>query len=108
MFAEAISRSRYLVAWGREARASVQHTIETSREKIRHSQSLIERATQTRNEATIGSESPASPDVNTRSKRLRSPRAGRTVLAIRGTLAGDLLWLATIAFVVAIITGMFG
>jgi hypothetical protein len=31
-----------------------------------------------------------------------------TVLTIRGTLAGDVLWLATIAFVFALITGMFG
>ena len=30
------------------------------------------------------------------------------VLAIRGTLAGDVLWLATIAFVFAIITGILG
>jgi hypothetical protein len=30
------------------------------------------------------------------------------ISAIRGTLAGDVLWLATIAFVFAIITGMVG
>ena len=30
------------------------------------------------------------------------------VLAIRGTLVGDVLWLATIAFVFAIISGVFG
>jgi len=64
MFAEAIPRSRYLVARSREARASVQHTIKTSREIIRHSQSLIERASET----TIGFESPANPDVNTKAE----------------------------------------
>jgi hypothetical protein len=31
-----------------------------------------------------------------------------TVSANGGTLAGDLLWLATIAFVFAVITGMVG
>jgi hypothetical protein len=36
------------------------------------------------------------------------PSIDPTVLAIRGTLAGDVLWLATIAFVLAIISGMFG
>jgi hypothetical protein len=35
-------------------------------------------------------------------------RIDPTVLAIRGTLAGDLLWLATVAFLFAIITGMLG
>jgi hypothetical protein len=30
------------------------------------------------------------------------------ISASRGTLAGDVLWLATIAFVFAIITGMVG
>ena len=30
------------------------------------------------------------------------------VLAIRGTLAGDVLWLATIAFVFTIVTGIIG
>ena len=29
-------------------------------------------------------------------------------LASRGTLAGDLLWLGTIGFILAIITGMIG
>jgi hypothetical protein len=35
-------------------------------------------------------------------------RIDPAVLTSRGTLAGDLLWLATIAFVFAIITGMLG
>jgi hypothetical protein len=30
------------------------------------------------------------------------------ISASRGTLAGDVLWLATVAFVFAIITGMVG
>jgi len=30
------------------------------------------------------------------------------ISASRGTLAGDLLWLGTIGFIVAIITGMIG
>ena len=36
------------------------------------------------------------------------PSIERTVLAIRGTRAGDVLCLATISFVFAVITGMFG
>jgi len=35
-------------------------------------------------------------------------RADPTISASRGTLAGDILWVATIAFVFAIITGMLG
>ena len=38
----------------------------------------------------------------------RVSRIDPAVLTSRGTLAGDLLWLATIAFVFAIITGMLG
>jgi hypothetical protein len=34
--------------------------------------------------------------------------ADRTISASRGTLAGDILWLATIAFVCAILTRMVG
>jgi hypothetical protein len=32
----------------------------------------------------------------------------RTISANRGTLAGDILWLATISFVFAIVIGMVG
>lgn len=35
-------------------------------------------------------------------------RIDSTISASRGTLAGDILWLATIAFVFAILTGMVG
>jgi len=35
-------------------------------------------------------------------------RIDPAIITSRGTLAGDLLWLATIAFVFAIITGMLG
>jgi hypothetical protein len=35
-------------------------------------------------------------------------RIDPVVLASRGSLTGDLLWFATIAFVFAIVTGMLG
>jgi hypothetical protein len=35
-------------------------------------------------------------------------RVDPTISASEGTLAGDIIWLATIAFVFAIITGMVG
>jgi hypothetical protein len=35
-------------------------------------------------------------------------RVDSTISASEGTLAGDIIWLATIAFVFAIITGMVG
>ena len=35
-------------------------------------------------------------------------RVDSTFLASEGTLAGDILWLATIAFLFAIITGIVG
>jgi hypothetical protein len=35
-------------------------------------------------------------------------RADSTISASEGTLAGDILWLATIAFVFAVIIGMMG
>ena len=37
-----------------------------------------------------------------------STRIDSTISARRGTLAGDILWLAMIAFVFAIITGIVG
>ena len=35
-------------------------------------------------------------------------RIDPVISASRGTLAGDILWLATIAFVFAVLTGMVG
>jgi hypothetical protein len=35
-------------------------------------------------------------------------RIGSTISASEGTLAGDILWLATIAFVFSVVTGIVG
>jgi hypothetical protein len=60
-----ISRSRFLCAQSRRNGAAFEHVIATTRQAIRDSERLIERATQTCNNAMVGSASPAKPDVNT-------------------------------------------
>jgi hypothetical protein len=43
-----------------------------------------------------------------RGRPMMSTKKDPVISASRGTLAGDVLWLGTIAFVFAIITGMVG
>ena len=56
-----ISRSHFLCAQSRRNRVAFQHVIETTRQAIRDSQRLIERAAQTCNSTMARSERPAKP-----------------------------------------------
>jgi len=65
MYSYTISRSRFLCAQSRRNRAAFEHVIATTRQVIRDSQRLINRATQTYDSSMVGSAGPAKPDVHT-------------------------------------------
>ena len=60
-----ISRSHFLCAQSRRNRVAFQHVIETTRQAIKNSERLIERATQTCDSGMISSARPAKADLKT-------------------------------------------
>ena len=65
MHSYTISRSRFLCAQSRRDRAAFEHVIATTRQAIRDSARLIERATQTGNSTMVRLAGSAKPDVDT-------------------------------------------
>ena len=60
-----ISRSRFLCARSRRNRAAFEHIIVTTRQVIRDSQRLIERAERARDDGMISRDPPEKSDIST-------------------------------------------